>query len=97
MVGHFETEIKLMEFKKFRQNNILSENFVIFYQNDDQIIGDIQEQKNIIENIWGNPIPIISIPNYEDITLPSKCGHVIFKEHPKIISNIWDNIAQFII
>jgi pimeloyl-ACP methyl ester carboxylesterase len=97
MVGHFETEIKLMEFKKFRPSRIIADNVVIFYPNDDQIIGDIHEQRRIIENIWGNPIPIISIPNYEDITLPSKCGHVMFKEHPTIISNIWDNIAQFII
>ena len=97
MVGHFETEIKLMEFKKFRPSSILAENVVIFYPNDDQIIGDIHEQRKIIENIWGNPIPIISIPNYEDTNLPSKCGHVMFKEHPTIISNIWDNIAQFII
>ncbi len=96
LAGYFELETKLMEFKKFRPKNILVDNVVIFYPNDDQIIGDIQEQRNILEKIWGNPIPIITIPNYGDISLPRKCGHVMFKEHPRIIRNIFDNLTQFI-
>ena len=86
-----------MKFKNFRPEKIIADNVVIFYPNDDQIIGHIQEQKRILENIWGNPIPIITIPNYSDPSMPWKCAHVMFKEHPRIITNIFENLAQFII
>lgn len=97
LAGDLFLERKLMEFKKFRPKRILVDNIVIFYPNDDQIIGDIQEQRIILENIWKNPIPIITIPNHGDISMPSKCGHVMFKEHPRIVSNIFDNLSQFIL
>ncbi len=96
LAGHFEIETKLMKFKNFRPEKIIVDNVVIFYPNDDQIIGNIQEQKRILENIWGNPIPIITIPNYSDPSMPPKCAHVMFKEHPRIITNIFENLTQFI-
>lgn len=96
LAGHFELETKLMKFKNFRPKRIFADNVVILYPNDDQIIGNIQEQKRIVENVWDNPVPIIVIPNYGDISLPNKCAHVMFKEHPRIVKNIWDNLTQFI-
>ncbi len=86
-----------MEFKKFRPKKIIADNVVIFYPNDDKIIGDIQEQRKILEDIWGNPVPIITIPNHGDISMVSSCAHVMFKEHPRIVSNIFENLSQFIL
>ncbi len=97
LAGHIELERKLMEFKKFRPKKILADNVVIFYPNDDKIIGDIQEQRKILEDIWGNPVPIITIPNHGDISMASSCAHVMFKEHPRIVSNIFENLSQFIL
>lgn len=96
IASSFDLDHKLIEFKKFRPKKITAENIAILYPNDDKVIGSIYEQRNIIQKTWGYPIPIIEIPNYSDKLLPSKCAHVMFKEHPIIVDNIIENIMQFI-
>lgn len=96
LAGFFELECKLFEFKRFRPEIILADNIVILYPSDDKVIGNIETQRGIIQKIWGKSIPIITIPSYSDPSLPQKCGHVMFKEHPIIVSNIIENIIQYI-
>lgn len=96
LVGHFEIETKLMKFKNFRPKKIYVNNIIILNANDDQVIGDIYQQRFIINNIFLSNIPIITIPTYKDKTLPQKCAHVMFKEDPIIIKNIFDNLIKHI-
>lgn len=123
--GDLEMETTLFDFIKFRPTIINASNIVIFYPNDDDIIGDIYEQHKIISNVFNKSIDLISIPsyasnlkhnnndniynhniNYQSIknnlhinlhnNLPNKCGHVIFKEHPAIIQDIYDNFKKYL-
>ncbi len=105
LAGNFWLDCELMEFKKFRPKQILVDNIAILYPNDDKVIGDIFEQKKIIEEIWNQSIPIITIPNFSNFQIKDnieekqiiKCAHVMFKEHPLIVQNIFENIYQFIV
>lgn len=108
--GDLEMETVLFDFVNFRPKNIYASNVVIFYPNDDDIIGNINEQYKIISTVYSKPIDLISIPsyfnnhkidhkihceiNYND--LPVKCGHVMFKEHPIIIKDIYDNFKKYL-
>lgn len=93
ITGYIEMENLLMNFKEKRPTQIIADNVVLLYSNDDKIIGDITEQKNIINKIFTNKdIPIIKIPSNST----KLCGHVIFKENPEIIENIFDNIYKYI-
>jgi hypothetical protein len=115
--GDIEMETTLFDFINFRPTVINASNVVIFYPNDDDVIGDINEQHKIISNVFKNKIDLISIPSYisnldNDIQsetilkntknnfnnnyLPNKCGHVIFKEHPEIIQDIYNNFKKYI-
>lgn len=96
LAGFFELECKLFKFKRFRPKIILANNVVILYPSDDKVIGHIETQREIIQNAWGQPVSIITIPSYSNPSLPQKCGHVMFKEHPAIISNIIENIKKII-
>lgn len=98
--GDLETETTLFDFIKFKPTFINASNVIILYPNDDDVIGDINEQYKIISNTFNKQIDLISIPSYccqqnSDI-LPSKCGHVMFKEHPVIIQDIYNNIKKYI-
>ena len=105
LASNFWLDCKLIEFKKFRPKEILVNNIVILYPNDDFVIGDIDEQRKILEQIWKSPIKIITIPNYSntkynmlyDEIAPTKCAHVMFKEHPSIVQNIFENLLQYIV
>ena len=106
--GDLEMETTLFNFVKFRPTDIYASNIVIFYPNDDDIIGDINEQHKIISNIFKKSIDLISIPSYfsnsnsniqtcyDQNHLPNKCGHVIFKEHPVIIQDIYNNFKKYL-
>ena len=102
--GDLQTETSLFEFIQFRPKKLNVSNIVVLYPNDDDIIGDINEQKKIISKSFAKSIDLISIPSYLnsnnntsiDInSLPQKCGHVMFKEHPIIIQNIYDNLKIY--
>ena len=108
-LGILSLENKLINFIKFRPEVINVNNIVILYPNDDQIIGDIYEQKEILSKIWKKKIDLITIPNYNNKKvfynsilnyqkneLPKYCGHVMFKEHPLIVENIYDIIAKYL-
>lgn len=108
--GDLQTETTLFEFIKFRPKTINANNIVILYPNDDDIIGDIKTQHNIISNIYNNfninkPVDLISIPSYlnksegfeENNKLPKICAHVMFKEHPEIIKDIYENLKKYLI
>jgi esterase/lipase len=92
----FEMDTNLLKFIKYRPKNIYVENILIVNSNDEYVIGDVNEQKNILESIYNKKIDIINIPTYNNIELPQKCAHVMFKEHPIIVKNIFDNIFPFI-
>ncbi len=106
LAGNFWLDCELMEFKKFRPKQILVDNIAILYPNDDNVIGNVFEQRKILESIWNQSIPLISIPNFSNLNItclnnpiepiPTKCAHVMFKEHPQIVKNIFENIYQFI-
>ena len=95
-------ETVLFDFIKFRPKSMYVSNVVFLYPNDDSIIGDIGEQKNIISNVFTNkPIDVIQIPSYInnseqiDKNLPIKSGHLMFKEKPEIIQDIYSNIKKY--
>ena len=113
MFGDLQTETTLFEFIKFRPKKILANNIVILYSNDDEIIGDIATQYRIIYKAFEKKhIDLISIPSYlnepkgfEKIIrmnstyglLPKLCGHVMFKEHPEIIKDLYMNLRRYLI
>jgi esterase/lipase len=92
LCGFIKLETKLMKFKNLRPKSINANNITILYANDDKIIGDIYKQRDIIYNIFKKDIPIISIPSDSNL----KCGHVMFKETPDIIENIYLHIKNII-
>ncbi len=104
--GDLYMENVLFDFIKFRPMQILSNNVVILYPNDDDIIGNIYDQHKIISNIFlKNKIDIISIPSYSNSNsnsnsnykhdLPPKSAHVMFKEHPEIIKDVYMNLKKY--
>ena len=93
LCGFIKLETKLMKFKDLRPECINANNVTIIYANDDKIIGNIYKQRDIIYNIFKKNIDIISIPSNSNL----KCGHVMFKEHPSIIENIYINIKNLLI
>lgn len=103
MYGDVLMESILFDFIKFRPKNIFANNVVILYPNDDDIIGDINEQKNILQNVFElKTIDLISIPSYlnnanytEKLNLPNISGHLMFKEKPEIIRDIYLNIKKY--
>jgi hypothetical protein len=100
MFGDVLMETVLFDFIKFRPNAMYVENVVILYPNGDNIIGNIYEQKQIIENVYtSKPIDIISIPSYlnesDNNHLPKKSTHIMFKEKPEIIQDIYLNIKKY--
>lgn len=101
-----EMETILFDFIKFRPDALYAENVVILHPNDDNIIGDINEQIKIIEKVYksNKKIQSISIPSYlnninlnDNIVnkLPTKSGHIMFKEKPEIIKDIYMNIKKY--
>ena len=97
--------------KNFKPQQINANKVIILYPNEDTIIGDIDEQHKIISSIFSNgPVDLITIPSYLDLPnfeykyynhlplplqLPQICGHVMFKEHPEIIKNVYANIKKY--
>lgn len=92
LCGFIKQEIKLMKFKNLRPTNINANNITILYPNDDQIIGNIYKQHDIIHNIFKKDIDIICIPSDSNM----KCGHVMFKENKYIIKNIYSHFYKII-
>jgi len=98
-------ETVLFEFIKFRPSAMRVSNVVILYPNDDTIIGNIEEQLKIINQVYKSDkqIEVISIPSYlndpnlsPDIKnkLPQKSAHLMFKENSEIIQDIYLNIKK---
>lgn len=105
--GDVAMETVLFDFIKFRPTNIYVSNVVFLYPNDDSVIGNIEEQVNIIAQVYNSdkPINVISIPSYindndllHDIKniLPKKSGHLMFKEKPEIIQDVYSNIKKYL-
>lgn len=105
--GDVAMETILFEFIKFRPKSMYVSNVVILYPNDDNIIGNIDEQANIVGQVYRSdkPITIISIPSYLDDnnltpdiknTLPKKSGHLMFKEKKEIIQDVYSNIKKYL-
>lgn len=100
--GDIETETTLFDFIKYRPSVIYANNIVILYPNDDDIIGNINEQQQIIFNIFKKPIDLISIPSYLNDSnidikyLPQKSGHVMFKEYYPIVLDVYKNIKKYL-
>jgi len=96
-------ETVLFDFIKFKPESMYVSNVVILYPNDDNIIGDIQEQKNIISQVFTKKINVISIPSYLNkpydtqinCKLFHKSGHLMFKEKPEIIQDIYNNMKYY--
>jgi esterase/lipase len=107
MFGDVQMETVLFDFIKFRPKSLYVENVIIIYPNDDDIIGDIQEQKQIISNVYTTkPIDVISIPSYLDNpntqinnicynNLSKKSGHLMFKEKDEIVKDLYLNIKKY--
>lgn len=107
IIGDLEMETVLFNFVKFRPKKIIASNVVILYPNDDEIIGNINLQHKIISDIYSKSIDLISIPSYlnndyidtdtdtNQTDLPIKCGHVMFKEHPNIVQDIYNNLKKY--
>lgn len=91
-VGYFEMENLLMSFKNTRPSFINADKILMLYPNNDHVIGNIFTQKNIVEHIFKKKIPLIKIPSTSD----ELCGHVMFKENPNIIENIFDEIKFYL-
>ncbi len=97
MFGDVLMENILFDFIKFRPQSMFVNNVVIIYPNDDNIIGNINEQKNIIEKVFTKKnIDVISIPsyNYHNKNLSINSGHLMFKEKPEIIQDVYLNIKK---
>jgi esterase/lipase len=99
--GDMQMETVLFDFIKLKSKEIFVNNVIIIYPNNDNIIGNIYEQIEIIEKIFiSKPLNIISIPSYlHDINcknLPTKAGHILFKEKTEIINDVYINIKKFL-
>lgn len=104
--GDVLMESVLFDFIKFRPSAIYVSNVVILYPNDDDIIGDVNQQLNIISKVYTkDKIDIITIPSYLNdtnlsddikIKLPQKSGHSMFKEKKEIIQDIYFNIKKYL-
>ena len=101
--GDVLMETVLFDFIKLRPSAIYVSNVVFLYPNDDSIIGDIGQQKNIISKVFTTkPIDVIQIPSYlnnsEPVNknLPTKSGHLMFKEKQEIIFDIYYNIKKYL-
>ena len=95
--GDLKMETELFKFIKFKPKQILANNVVILYSNDDDIIGNIYDQHTILSKIYHNPIHLITIPSYNKYNIiQHKCGHVMFKEIDPIISDIFYNIKKYL-
>lgn len=100
--GDLIMETQLFNFVRyqFKPKHIQSNNIVILIPNHDNIIGDTDKQFEIIKNLSINKqIELITIPSKQleqQTEKPMKCGHVMFKEKPQIIKDIYDNIKKFI-
>ena len=100
LTGYINLELKLLKFKNLRPKQILANNIIIFCSKNDLVIGNIYEQQQIIMNIIGNIVPIIFIPDTSvknEIGEKILCGHVMLKEHPLIIKNIYDYLKIILI
>lgn len=108
MFGDIQMETTLLEFVKFRPRDIFADRVVILSANADDIIGDIEEQYKIISKVYSQkPIDIIHIPSYlnsdtlvemsENNVRPIKSGHLMFKEKPEIIEDLYANIKKYLI
>lgn len=100
--GDVLMETVLFDFIKFRPKTMYVSNVVFLYPNDDSIIGDIGEQKNIVSKVFTKKtIDVIQIPSYlnnletKQQNLPTKSAHLMFKENPKIIQDIYSNIKKY--
>ena len=106
MFGDVLMETILFEFIKFRPKVMYVNKVIVLYPNNDYTIGNIKEQVKIINKVHNSkPIDIISIPSYltnpnlsDDIKskLPQKSGHLMFKEKPEIIEDIYLNIKKYL-
>jgi hypothetical protein len=100
LVGFFEQECTLMDMLKLLPNQIiLTGDVVILKPNSDHVIENVHYQKSILEKLTNKKIDIIEIPNnIENINSNQlKCGHVMFKESPHIVKNIFDSIHKYIL
>ena len=103
LFGDVLMENQLFDFIRFRPKLMYVENVIILYPNDDDIIGDIKEQKQIIHNVFtSKSIDVISIPSYLNETnkinfdnLPKKSGHLMFKEKQEIVEDLYLNISKY--
>jgi esterase/lipase len=97
LFGDIKSENYLFDLYKLRPEKILVDNIIILYSKEDHIIGNIDKQYNIINNIYNKSIHIIKIPSNTNTnkTLNLKCGHVMFKEYSEIIYDIYENIKKF--
>lgn len=87
LAGVMQNDIGLFNFIKFRPKMINANNIIILKPNNDTIIGDCNEYQKELEEIYNKKIPIIEIPRFNDI-----CNHVMFKENPNIVKDIFDVI-----
>lgn len=115
--GDLEMETVLFDFIKFRPKSLCVNNIVILYPNDDCVIGDIDEQVQILNKVYNpinhinyteriKPIKVIMIPSYldklniskqeEQNNLSQKSGHLMFKENPEIVQDIYSNIKKYL-
>ena len=105
--GDLQTDTTLFDLFKQRPKYINASKIIILYPNDDDVIGDIYEQQKIITDIFNKPVDLITIPTYLNdkdnqnnndnyVGKAKKCGHVMFKEHPEIILNIYENIVKYL-
>lgn len=104
--GDVLMESVLFDFIKFRPSAMYVSNVVFLYPNDDNVIGSIYEQLNIIEKVYTcHKINVISIPSYLNDTnyvddvknkLAQKSGHLMFKEKQEIIQDIYTNIKKYL-
>lgn len=105
--GDVLMETVLFEFIKFRPRTMYVSNVIVLYPNDDSIIGNIDEQVNIINQVYKSDkaINIISIPSYLDDknlspdiknSWAKKSGHLMFKEKPEIVQDVYLNIKKYL-
>lgn len=92
IISYYETDRLLFKFKDIRPSNINANDIVILYTINDNVIGDIDKQKDIIENIFNKDIKMIKIPSNSNLI----CGHVIIKESHEIIIDIINNIKNYL-